>query len=723
MEHIENSTMQQQRKIIKVDEIEFPFSIPTEKLIRNFATLLVDGNERGHGGFGQIFHVYTVKGDSLALKKMLLPERSNFVTDETYERELSSRTRAFREEYETLCKLSSFRGFVKVHAYGLVEGTPAIVMEWVEGVSLSNAISELSVDASGTRMGALTVARIGRDIFHLLSRLEYQTELFVHRDISPANIMVRTHEKSLEQQAKEGAFDLCFIDFGSAATMRQTDGSFTVYTNILRGATADYAPPEMLTNDLPNLAELRMSTKIDVYAACSVLYFLLCGKKPFDLSGENGYYSEFLLKMEKKPQDCGFAQGTIERELANIIMQGIQPLQSDRPSSYALYRMLDYYVDQYQTNRERLSRGLKPLELDKSAFDVDAQSDIKIDMSNPLSRVRANGQQQGASNKRSPVPTGQPQGNTRAVAQTTSSRATYAQRGGVAQQNNGASTPSNVVYCLSCGKPNSAQARICSSCGKPLVRLATQGVGNAYPAIGQTAPMGSYAAPNNNVQSVRSSKRSQARGAVKPQTKASNRGRKAVVALALAGLLGVGAYAGFALSQGILSSGNASSDPSGSSVAAAQGSNVSSGTKASTVALEDIAKHPVGRWTATFKETSQSYACFGASEHPLEITITDVSDTGKITCDVTVMYHGHSRRQQTSDIDGSAADVVQSYRGLTATLSSGRFTLNLDESDVAGKDSRLEIACAIDSEGAMEAQVTSYCNGNATTDVFALEVS
>ena len=676
-----NENDRSERRILKVDEIEFPFSAPTDKLIRNYGTLLVDGSEKGHGGFGQIFHVYTVKGESLALKMMLMPDSANFLSDATYQHEVNSRTRAFREEYETLCKLSSFRGFVKVFAYGTVEGTPAIVMEWVEGVSLGHAVPHLAEDPSGKKLPALMVAQLGRDIFHLLSRLEYQTELFVHRDISPANIMVRTHERSLEQQAKEGTFDLCFIDFGSAATMRQTDGSFTVYTNILRGATADYAPPEMLTNDLPQLGELRKSSKIDVYAACSVLFLLLCGFKPYDLNGDAGYYSEFLLKMEQAPKPSGYRDGTIEQALVDVISQGIKPQQSDRPSSYAMYRMLDYFVEKFQVNRERLAKGMAALTLDRSTIDVEDPSEIQIDMSNPLSKATKDAQPKAV------------------------------------RANGGADASQQVVYCHECGKPNPKDALLCGYCGRPLMKL-NDSARRAPSPYGQTAQLQTPRTTRGASPSVQVAPKNNRAANPQKQARKNKKGvGKVVVGVLLVGLLGVGGFAGYTLSQQLLDNGAASASSSPS--VASQASSVSS----KSVSAESLKENPVGHWSGSLSQTSQRYACFGATQHPLDIVVSSISSTGQITCDVTVMYHGHSRRQQANDINSSAADVVQTYKGLTSSLSSGSFSLNLDESEIAGKDSRLEISCSIDDDGIMHAIVRSYFNGAETVDEFELGYS
>ena len=132
---------------------------------------------------------------------------------------------------------------------------------------------------------------------------------FVHRDISPSNVLIRTSHLSVAEQAEEGAFNLCLIDFGSSVQLDPAGGpGYTMRHAVLRRATPDYAPPEMLTDDLQNLAELRKSEKIDVYAASSVLFELVCGVPPFALEGRMG------------------------ESLNHIKMDGAAPPPGDRPS-------------------------------------------------------------------------------------------------------------------------------------------------------------------------------------------------------------------------------------------------------------------------------------------------------------------------------------------------------------------------------------------------------
>lgn len=188
-----------------------------------------------------------------------------------------------------IAPLSGLKGFPRLYGWGEVDGVPAIVMEWVEGETLARLRSRLAVDDAG-RLSPLVAARLGRDLFDLLCRMSLVGEGFVHRDISPANIMVRTARLPLDRQLAEGTFDLCLIDFGSslalepASAVAGTGGkaSFTERYATLRRATVAYAPPEMLTDDIPDLRALRMSPAIDVYAAASTVYELIAGVAPYE---------------------------------------------------------------------------------------------------------------------------------------------------------------------------------------------------------------------------------------------------------------------------------------------------------------------------------------------------------------------------------------------------------------------------------------------------------
>ena len=272
-------------RLVRVADFSAPLSLSDAdrpSYVRRFVTLFVSQGQGHRGGTARVEHARNAQGEHLALKLLSLPHRRDGETEDDYKRRVRALRAAFEREYECHILLSGLKGFPRLYGRGTVDGVPCIVMEWVEGITLDRARRQLAVDGCG-RVGPLVAARLGRDLLDLVARMGYVEGGFVHRDVSPRNVMVRTSRLSLEQQVDEGVFDLYLIDFGSSAESEPRSTSFTSENAVFRGATADFAPPEMLSDDIPGLAELRKSPAIDVYAAASVVYQLACGCVPYDL--------------------------------------------------------------------------------------------------------------------------------------------------------------------------------------------------------------------------------------------------------------------------------------------------------------------------------------------------------------------------------------------------------------------------------------------------------
>lgn len=288
------------RRVITLRDVEAPFPLAAEErdgYLRRVSTLFVDEGRGRRGGLGRVFPATNAQGEQFAVKLLILPDDKDDRADAGEQDEPSLR-RAFRREYECQRSLALLRGFPRLYAYGLMDDVPAIVMEWVEGLTLAEARRELAVDDEG-RLSPLTVARLGRELFELIARLSLVGNGLVHRDISLANVMVRTAHRSLEQQRAEGSFDLCLIDFGSAEPATTTTDSFTAAHGALRHATVAYAPPEMLSDDVADVERQRHSAAVDVYAAGSVLCELLGGHVPFP--GASRAASPYRYKLEHEP--------------------------------------------------------------------------------------------------------------------------------------------------------------------------------------------------------------------------------------------------------------------------------------------------------------------------------------------------------------------------------------------------------------------------------------
>lgn len=241
---------------------------------------------------------------------------------------------AFDEEYRTQLDLSNLPCFPEVFGRGTVEGDPAILMEWVEGETLESARAILGSEAGpgGERcVPAPTVAALGVAVLGALQLAGRLNRPLVHRDISPRNIMLRTGRRAVTEQMREGSFDVCLIDFGSSAHVEaRQDAGFTRRTGEWRWGTPEYAPPEMLTNHIPNARDLRRDQRVDVYALCSVLYELYSGHTPYRLAERGVFDDEFSIVKERAAPYPLLARSPRDQGLVDAIMAGVRAAQPER---------------------------------------------------------------------------------------------------------------------------------------------------------------------------------------------------------------------------------------------------------------------------------------------------------------------------------------------------------------------------------------------------------
>ena len=383
-------------RMVRLEQFECPHGLAGAELAacrRRFMPLFVDDEHARRGGLGVVARAENAYGEVFAVKTLIEPDREDGETDESYAARVEASHAAFRQEYESHRAVSGIKGFPRLYAFGRIEGAPALVMEWIAGLTLAQARESLAVDDEG-RLSPLVAARLGRDIFELLDRLSIVGEGFVHRDLSQANIMLRTAGLSVEDQAAEGAFDVRLIDFGSSVALEcPRESAFTSRYAALRRATTAYAPPEMLSDDIAGVMTLRASSSIDVYAAASVLFELLCGTPPFDMEAAASERTPYRVKVdsEVRPFVAAHARGRdipavlvrepevalvagnasvprgigpdapefqealdrVDAQLADIILPCLSARQENRPTARGVYEALSAFCANYAVNIER----------------------------------------------------------------------------------------------------------------------------------------------------------------------------------------------------------------------------------------------------------------------------------------------------------------------------------------------------------------------------------
>jgi eukaryotic-like serine/threonine-protein kinase len=139
------------------------------------------------------------------------------------------------------------------------EGLPFLVMEYVEGVSITRFCDERELEIKER-------LKLFREV---CSAVNYAHQnLIIHRDLKPSNILV----------TKDGTPKL--LDFGIAKLLNPDGFEDTATTMQARMFTPEYASPEQLNGE-------PITTASDVYSLGVVLYELLSGQRPFQSNSRN----------------------------------------------------------------------------------------------------------------------------------------------------------------------------------------------------------------------------------------------------------------------------------------------------------------------------------------------------------------------------------------------------------------------------------------------------
>jgi serine/threonine protein kinase/formylglycine-generating enzyme required for sulfatase activity len=197
-------------------------------------------SEIGRGGMGAVY-------------KALHPQFKKFVAIKEVRADLANNPevlKRFEQEVEVLAQLPAHPNIVTVRDALKYEGQLYIVMDFIEGKSLSDVTRHERVDPE---RGAILIDQI-------LSGLEtIHSRGIVHRDLKPGNILLDSEGNAY------------ITDFGIAEYTNQRSSSKMM-------ATPRYAAPEVID---PSLKENATDQQIDIYAAGILAYEIMLGEQEF----------------------------------------------------------------------------------------------------------------------------------------------------------------------------------------------------------------------------------------------------------------------------------------------------------------------------------------------------------------------------------------------------------------------------------------------------------
>jgi serine/threonine protein kinase len=209
-------------------------------------------NELGHGGVGAIYLARDLRLHEKPVVVKVLLEKS------THDQWIAKK---FLQEKEALARVEH-PGVVGILDAGeLPNGKPYLVMQFIDGISLREAIKD-----SPDGMELARAASIFRQIGSALSAVHLKK--IYHRDLKPENIMLQTLGPHDEQ--------VKIVDFGIAKIKESVVGPSTA-TGTTTAGTLLYMSPEQLQG-------VKVTAASDIYSFGVIAYELVTGRRPFNPS-------------------------------------------------------------------------------------------------------------------------------------------------------------------------------------------------------------------------------------------------------------------------------------------------------------------------------------------------------------------------------------------------------------------------------------------------------
>jgi len=282
--------------------------------------------EIGRGGMGAVYRAERVDG-SVAQQVAIKFVRRELLDAGTLKRFQLERQLMATFNHPFIARL--------LDAAQFEDGTPYYVMEFVEGIPITDYCSRENLDVR---------ARIALMQKVCSAVAEAHRELIVHRDLKPSNILIDT------------AGNPKLLDFGIAkplsASLEGNEETGTAY----RYFSPQYAAPEQLGGSTVGVA-------CDVYGLGLLLYELLAGCRPFDLTGMSPGQIERLIKEvpPATPSSALARSGDVTNlarqlrgDLDGIVMRCLRKLPSER---YASVEQLETDLGNYLDGRPVQARG------------------------------------------------------------------------------------------------------------------------------------------------------------------------------------------------------------------------------------------------------------------------------------------------------------------------------------------------------------------------------
>lgn len=267
----------------------------------------------GEGGMAVVYRGYdNILNRSVTVKIL----RAQFDLDENF-------VRRFKREAQSAASLSH-PNVVNIYDVGEQDGTYYIVMEYIDGKSLKELITEKG------KLPVNEAVQIARQICEAL--VSAHKNKIIHRDIKPHNILL----------TRDGRVKV--TDFGIAKAV--TDATVTYDNNVVMGSVHYFAPEQAKGG--------MAGEKSDLYSLGIVIYEMLTGEVPFSGETPISVALQHLQENIKSPVEIN---SEVPQSLEKIIFKAVQKDPALRyESAEDMLEDLNMYISQGYISSERFNR-------------------------------------------------------------------------------------------------------------------------------------------------------------------------------------------------------------------------------------------------------------------------------------------------------------------------------------------------------------------------------
>lgn len=245
----------------------------------------------GGGGMAEVYKAYQPSLNRYVAIKVIHPflaKEAEFIT-------------RFQREAQNVAALRHPH-IVQVYDYDVDEGRPYMVMEFIDGPTLSGLMAQKM--AAGELFSLDEAIRIVRDIGDALGYAHEQE--MIHRDVKPANVMLDSRGR------------VVLTDFGLAKLV--TDNRLTATGTVM--GTPAYMSPEQCKG-------MAGDGRTDIYSLGVLLYELTTGHLPFQADTQVGYIVKHVTEPPIPPRSVAphlpdWLEAVILKSLAKEVLDRYQ---------------------------------------------------------------------------------------------------------------------------------------------------------------------------------------------------------------------------------------------------------------------------------------------------------------------------------------------------------------------------------------------------------------